>query len=240
MSIACLRLFALTSALAGIVATTESAHAAEVTIYRCTDAKGHLTLRDTPCRPGEKQQTRSMLRPQDPPARPVPKAESPPSGATAATSTAAPRTIVLTPPRPLYECISPNGDRYTSDTAEGSPRWVPLWTLGYPVWPRHDRHVDSGIHARIGGRFDHARFDVRFGTPRHHHPPAAVVPTYPAGTWVRDECYALPQQEICDRLRDRRWELDRRYNSAMQSERAQITLEERGIDARLSNDCGGS
>ena len=31
-----------------------AARAADVTIYRCTDAKGHLTLRDTPCRKGEK------------------------------------------------------------------------------------------------------------------------------------------------------------------------------------------
>ena len=45
-------------------------------------------------------------------------------------------------------------------------------------------------------------------------------------------------QEVCDRLRDRRYELDRRYNSALQGERVQITNEQRGIDARLDNDCG--
>ncbi|HDX0910980.1 TPA: DUF4124 domain-containing protein, partial [Stenotrophomonas maltophilia] len=37
--------------------------------------------------------------------------------------------------------------------------------------------------------------------------------------------------------RDRRWELDRRYNSALQSERTAISNEQRGIDARLSRDC---
>ena len=33
--------------------------AEEVTIYRCTDAKGKLTLRDSPCAKGERQEIRS-------------------------------------------------------------------------------------------------------------------------------------------------------------------------------------
>jgi hypothetical protein len=49
----------------------------------------------------------------------------------------------------------------------------------------------------------------------------------------------LPPQEVCARLRDQRWELDRRYNSALQGERQAITREQRGIDARLDQDCGG-
>ena len=61
----------------------------------------------------------------------------------------------------------------------------------------------------------------------------------PVGTaWVRDECHALPQEEICARLSDRRYEIIRRYNSALQSERRQLELEQRGIDARIANDCG--
>ena len=57
---------------------------------------------------------------------------------------------------------------------------------------------------------------------------------------VRDSCHALPPQEVCARLRDRRWELIRRYNSALQSERQQLMREQRGIDARLEQDCGGT
>jgi hypothetical protein len=63
----------------------------------------------------------------------------------------------------------------------------------------------------------------------------------PVGTaWIRDDCHALPQQEVCDRLSDRRHELIRRYNSAMQGERRDLELEQRGIDARIANDCGSS
>ncbi|MEG1682024.1 MAG: DUF4124 domain-containing protein, partial [Stenotrophomonas sp.] len=57
---------------------------------------------------------------------------------------------------------------------------------------------------------------------------------------VRDSCHALPPQEVCARLRDRRWELIRRYNSALQSERQELAREQRGIDARLEQDCGGT
>ncbi|HEX7989367.1 MAG TPA: DUF4124 domain-containing protein, partial [Stenotrophomonas sp.] len=34
--------------------------------------------------------------------------------------------------------------------------------------------------------------------------------------------------------------LIRRYNSALQSERQELTREQRGIDARLEQDCGGT
>jgi hypothetical protein len=63
----------------------------------------------------------------------------------------------------------------------------------------------------------------------------------PIGTTVvRDSCHALPQAEVCARLRDRRWELIRRYNSALQSEREELVREQRGIEARLDQDCGGT
>ncbi|KLD78522.1 hypothetical protein Y886_09775, partial [Xanthomonas hyacinthi DSM 19077] len=71
------------------------------------------------------------------------------------------------------------------------------------------------------------------------YPGAGVV--LPAGsTLLRDTCNALPAQEVCARLGDRRWELIRRYNSALQSERRALETEQRGIDARIDRDCGGS
>ena len=57
-------------------------------------------------------------------------------------------------------------------------------------------------------------------------------------TWIRDECHELPQPEVCSRLADRRYEIIRRHNSALQSEQRQLELEQRGIDARIANDCG--
>ena len=55
---------------------------------------------------------------------------------------------------------------------------------------------------------------------------------------MREEGNPLPQQGVCARRRAGRGAGDRRYNSALQSERTKITEEQRVIDARLNADCG--
>ncbi len=199
-----------------------------LTIYRCTDAKGRLALRDSPCLKGERQETRSMLRPKDAP-------RQPPQPAPAASSVAAiappPQVIVVNAPRPLYECISPDNTRYLSDTPEGRARWVPIWPNAYPIAPypiqepgRLNIRVDNG---RVSGGYDSG------GT-------RSLLPAYAefgGGAWVRDPCHALPQVEVCARLRDQRSDLRRRFTIAQPSERALLGSEERSINARLDQDC---
>ncbi|HEY5972879.1 MAG TPA: DUF4124 domain-containing protein [Pseudoxanthomonas sp.] len=211
-----LRSLALLSAL--LLVATAPAAAQEVTIYRCIGAGGKLTLRDSPCAKGETQEVRSMQRPKDPAPRAAPAAKSEPP-VVAARPQREVQIVYRAPPRPMYECMTPDDKRYTSENGEGNPRWVPLWTLGYPTWPYRNhgpQHPDR--------------------PDRPYLRPAGMVPG--GGTWIRDECHPLPQQEVCARLSDRRYEIMRRYNSANQSERRQLDLEQRGIDARLSNDCG--
>ena len=192
--------------------------AAEVTIYRCVGPGGQLTLRDSPCAPGERQEVRAMQRPTDP----APMARPLPTPASASVAPAREVQIVYrNAPRPLYECVDNEGRRYTSDNGEGNPRAVPLWTLGYSGWSRNG-----------GGRGHGGRPSGDAHAPR----PGYVVPA--GSAWIRDECHPLPQQEVCDRLSDRRYEIIRRYNSALQSERRALELEQRGIDARIANDCG--
>lgn len=200
--------------------------AQDVTIYRCVGAAGKLTLRDSPCAKGETQEVRSMQRPKDPPpgALPAPKPAPPP----AAVPTREVQVVYRTPPRPMYECVTAEGKRYSSDNGEGNPRSVPLWTLGYPMWSRRNG-------AGVGAGPDRPS-DGRPPRPGHPHRPGVVIPG--GYTLVRDECHALPQEEVCSRLSDRRYEIMRRYNSALQSEIRQLELEQRGIDARIANDCG--
>jgi hypothetical protein len=194
-------------------------HAQEVTIYRCIGAAGKLTLRDSPCAKGETQEVRSMQRPKDPApvALPVTKAAPPP----APPPPREVQVIYRTPPRPMYECVTADGEQYTSDNGEGNPRSVPLWTLGYPMWSHRGGSDGRG---------------TRPPDERRPHLPGVIVPG--GYTWVRDECHALPQQEVCSRLSDRRYEIIRRYNSALQSDQHRLELEQRGIDARIANDCG--
>ena len=211
---------------------TQPTLASGVTIFRCTDARGNTTLRDTPCAKGQQQETRDMLRPRDAAsgtgdsvAIPAPAPVEQP-----------PRTIVLAPPLPMYECSAPDGGTYTSDSPEGNPRWVPLWTLGYPVVV--NRPIYSPGSTRIvrhpDGRVD---VDVQGGGITNRPLPTAAG--YGAGTWVRDECHMLPPAETCARLRDRRGEIRTRFFNAQPNERERLNREERGINARLDNDCGG-
>ncbi len=197
----------------------------EVTIYRCIGADGKLALRDSPCSKGETQEVRSMQRPKDPPPRAIPAVKPEPPVASPRPQREV-QIVYRTPPRPMYECVTADDQRYTSENGEGNPRWVPLWTLGYPVWshggrPGTDHPIAPGDRPGTHGRPLHTGVALPAG-----------------GAWVRDECHPLPQEEVCSRLSDRRYEIMRRYNSANQSERRQLELEQRGIDARLSNDCG--
>ena len=127
----------------------------------------------------------------------------------------------------MYECEAPDGSRYTNETGEGQARWESWVGYGY-FWPR-----GGGV-----GGGPRPPTTPPPGTPppdRPRPPVAGVVPL--GGAWVRDVCHMLPQAETCARLSDRRYEILRRYGSAMPSERRTLDLEQRGIDARMANDC---
>jgi uncharacterized protein DUF4124 len=204
----------------------------EVTIYRCTDHAGRLTLRDTPCGKDQAQQTRTMLRPKDAPQAPTMMSKPPRDTIVAP----APRVVVVHAPRPLYECIPPDGEPYTSENGEGRPRWVPLWTLDYPMPIDSYANTSSttGLAITTGG----VRIDG--GSTSLSPPRYGAAALYAAGTWIRDECHALPQDEVCARLEDRRDAIRRRFFNAMPNERDVLRVEERGVNARLANDCGAS
>lgn len=205
-----------------------------VRIYRCIGQSGAVSLQNAPCENARQQQVLDMQRPRDPPPRPTTTLSTDPARDAAAPAPLPQREIrivTVQPPQPMYECVTSEGQRYTSDDNEGNPRWVPLWTIGYAGGYGYG----YGDGRRHGGGGEGGR-------PR---PPPPVYPgvgvVVPAGsTLIRDACNALPPQEVCARLADRRWELIRRYNSALQSERRALETEQRGIDARLDRDCGGS
>jgi len=219
-------------ALLNLAAAAPVVRAADaVTIYRCTDAAGYVTLGDIPCGKDQKQQTRTMVRPKDAPAPRIAPRKAPMRARPAYAPEPAQNTGYLAPLRPMYECTTADGETYTSDNSEGNPRWVPLWTLGYPIGAVRPRPIggagmsitSGGVH--IDGQSTILRPPVFYGGGGY--------------TWVVDDCYELPPAEMCARLVDRRDAIRTRFFNAMPSEREQLSIEERGINARLGNDCGG-
>lgn len=195
---------------------------ADLTIYRCTGSDGSVTLGNTPCSDGEREQQRVMQRPQDPPAGAT-AAPAPGAAGTAAApaATAPPRSVRVVrvrPPQPMYACTTLEGERYLSEEDRAAPRWVPLWVTG---------------RAAAMPRWQHPS-GPRSGRP---HPGPALAA---AGTWVQDRCERLPQEEVCRHLSDRRYEILRIYHAAMPSEREALDAEQAVLDARLAADCAGT
>lgn len=241
------RLLALSLlALSAAAAAQEPAPGGEpLTVYRCVDADGGVTIGDVPCAEGSDAQVRQMQRPQDgePLARPEPVADTPPTPP-------APQVVIARAPQHMYECVTPDGERYTSETGDGNPRWVPLWTLGY----RDRRRPGPRPDASRGEAREAGSSWGRVGAPAPRPEPSRDRPRPPrppghggyghagyggGGTWVRDTCHVLPQAETCARLRDRREDIRQRFFNAQERERDTLRVEERAINARLAADCGG-
>lgn len=259
----CLLLLPLLAASAGDALAQEG----DITIYRCTDAGGHLTVQDSPCADDQSQQVRRMIQPSDPPPRAEPVAP-----ATLQPAPEPPPRPVVAPhdPRPMYECIRDDGSRYTSDDGEGNPRWISNWSSYSGPWRRGSGITYSRGQAtptasttspRGGGASNGTSGNgpptLRFRSVDPAPPPPSRPPPGHGhghghghhghgygygggGYWVRDECHALPQREVCARLRDRREQIRQRRFNAQANERATLNVEERGISARLAEDCGGA
>ena len=204
------------------------AAAEELTVYRCTDGAGHVALRDTPCPDGLREQAIDMQRPTDPPPaqvivspRPTRPAQAPPQET---------RVVIVEAPRPLYQCTTPDGNRYTSDTPDGSPRWVPLWTLGYPAYlPRNP----------LGDRVGAPRPVPPSDGPGAPDLPPVVGIAYTPGAWVRDRCVQLPRANACDILRAEQRELRKEWFNAMPTRRAEVAEEEKTLELRVARTCAG-
>ena len=103
-----------------------------MTVYRCVDGKGVVSLQDVPCTDASKQEIRKMTRPIDAP---------PPKASTSQAAPAPPTSIVIGPPinefstpRPapdLFRCTDFDGKVREAEYYDPKPRCVPLWVLGY-------------------------------------------------------------------------------------------------------------
>ena len=183
------RLVPRTGAIALVLLAT-AAPAAEITVYRCTDADGAVSLQDKPCAATQTQERRALRAPDDPPA----SAQSSPSPSTRdidarpgaeSDRTTTPALRARRAPAPLYVCERHDGTSYESSTGVGERRWVPLWALG-----ADPRAPADALDPATIGRTSPLRRTARDGEP------ALQVSAATLGTWVEDRCVALSPAQI--------------------------------------------
>lgn len=120
--------------LAAALVAVPAGHAEEITVYRCRDAQGRVTMQDSPCAAGSTGTARTMTRPRDPPPRPASPAP-PPRSAPPPPEAVADAEVWFEPPPPMFECTDYDGAVRYSETYRPSNRCVPLAVLGYDVGP---------------------------------------------------------------------------------------------------------
>lgn len=115
--------------IATAVAADKQAAAATVTVYRCVDVKGKVSLQDAPCAKSSTQEAREMQRPKD---APVVKKQTPVKPApVAAAPPVAQAYVPIDPPPVLYQCTNYEGKTRDSESYDPNPRCEPLWAQGY-------------------------------------------------------------------------------------------------------------
>ncbi|MEO7477608.1 MAG: DUF4124 domain-containing protein [Lysobacteraceae bacterium] len=197
--------------------SANAAHADDVTIYRCVDPAGKVSLQDSRCPTNTRQQVREMQRPQDPPPRP-PQIAATPTPAPPPTEI---RIVHVHDPQPLYECRNPDtGETYLSQTGVPEGRYVPFWTLGY-----------GDPFANVG-----ASTPARSSVPRTGRLPHGSF-AYPAMMYVQDTCVRLPQAEICRRMHARDDALGTLIFNAQPVERANYEREREGLAEQMRGEC---
>lgn len=109
----------------------------DMTIYRCVDPSGAVTLQnDVPCPKGSQQSLRKVgvlptmpapvAAPAAPAARPAPVVAAPPPPA----APSAPAPLARTAPPPLFQCRTWDDRDYLGDTAEPPATCVPVQAMG--------------------------------------------------------------------------------------------------------------
>lgn len=119
-----------------------AAQAQETVFYKCTDAKGNVSMQNgAPCAPGMKQEIRRIgaVKTVPVPAR-KPQAQAPPAppqfgefvlvSGPAQQRAPAPEAAGLPAPPPLYQCRTWEGDTYFGESPEPPPRCMPLQVTG--------------------------------------------------------------------------------------------------------------
>ncbi|HEX7339035.1 MAG TPA: DUF4124 domain-containing protein [Rhodanobacteraceae bacterium] len=188
--------------------------AAATTVYKCVDAHGRISYRDTPCPRGQHQALQQLHAWTPPPtAEPAP---TPAASAAPAAPPVAPRQPRVPPPT-VFLCTNvTNGKTYLSQTGITRPYLAPLGMLGGISVP-----LDDTYGAR-NGRHPGSSVPEFMPTP----PPSMVSGHY---TWVRDFCRPLPPDDACAALDKRKAQNDAKLAIAFPDQQPPLLKERKRL-----------
>ena len=199
--------------------------AQSVQVYRCTAADGSVALQDSPCSKNAEQQVRTLKRPPEASPAPLPPetaAEPPPETNAPAPPPPPESEPEPAPPSKVYECITHDGQRYQNETGIGEMHWVPLWVIG----------MDPKAPTRTGAK---APPPPRSQPRAPDKAPDSAAPG--AGTWIRDTCYELSPDKVCEHRRARLDELRRKRRQVTASERIALDAESTRLSEQYATQC---
>jgi hypothetical protein len=132
----------LAAASAGAAQAAPPVDESKMTVYRCVDADGKVSLQDVPCAAGARQEVQRMVRPKDAasadsPA--IPPVDARPIMIVSPAQAPEPRP----PPPELYRCTDFDGKVREAEYYDPKPRCVPLWVLGYESRSQACRWVED-------------------------------------------------------------------------------------------------
>ena len=153
-------------------ASAAAVETAKINVYRCTDAKGKVSLQDVPCADASGQQVLEMARPKD--AEPMKKTPPGKSVVIIASAPAQPASIARPAPD-LFRCTDFDGNVRDSEVFDTNPRCVPLWVLGYDsrssacTWVEDScvRYEGKALCERWREKQKQAELDLRHSSSSH-------------------------------------------------------------------------
>lgn len=192
------------------------------TVYKCTDAHGRVTYRDTPCAADQRQQVVHLA---DAPPMPAPPSSTPalplPPPPPAPAPAPAPR-VSQAPSPVLYRCMRATDDStYLSRTGRTRPYWVPSGMLG---WHRPLAEV-YGSQQGTG---------VGLSAPELMPEPTPGMIGGSVYVRVRDVCRRLPPRAACDALRKAYEDNEEAIRQAFESDRAPLRERRRQLRAQMA------
>ena len=214
--------------LTALVITTASiAQAADVVVYRCTGADGHISLQDSPCVASAIEERRVLRAPPVSSDTPSLVAPRPPQSRDNSTATPLDTAPAQRAPDPLWLCQRYDGQTFESSTGIPQRHWVPLWALD-----ADPRAPASALDPQTIGRAGPLRPRPGRGTP------TLQVSAMTLGTWVEDVCTPLSPAQICARRHSKLEGYGRRIFNAGQSEGDRLRDEQAALRAQIAAECG--